>query len=465
MIKERKELLTFGMGKLFVKLAIPSMLGMVIVGLYNLADAFFVGQYVGKEAVGAVALMFATVLFNQGILTMIGAGSASLLSISIGKKDQETVNKLLPNLVISLCVLSGLYSIFTYFYADQIISFIGGIDEIHNLSVKYLKILLFGFIPASVGPAMNFLVRGEGKMKQAMSVMVFAGLLNILLDWILIGKYSMGIEGAAIATVISQVFFVIIQLAYFQFGNSIISLKNLKFKIEVSILTRILKVGFSQFIMLSMGVLQQIILFRNLSFYGGSDHIALMGASYRVFMFAFMVIWGFGAGLQPVIGVNYGAKKYHRIKEAFEKFKNISLIVSVSLWLILLIFAKQIFGLFIKDILLVEKYVYLFRILHSIFFAYAYTATIVNFFIGIGNVKEAGIMMISRQIIFFIPLVFILPIFFGVTGVWLAMPIADGLSISLAIYLKNKIFKQELEKEVIFPDASTGKLKLDFKTN
>lgn len=447
MTKERKELITLSMGKLFIKLAIPSMLGMVIVGLYNLADALFVGQYVGKEAVGAIALMFAAVLLNQAILTMIGAGSASLLSISIGKHDKATINKLLGNLVLSICILSGLYSIFAYFYADEIVSFVGGIGEIHTLAVEYLRILLIGFIPAAIGPAMNFLVRGEGKMKEAMIIMTISGLLNIVLDWILIGVYSMGIQGAAIATVISQVFFVILQIAYFQFGKSIINLKDLKLKFEFYILSRILKVGFSQFIMLSMGVVQQIILFRKLSFYGGSDHIALMGASYRVFMFAFMVIWGFGAGLQPVVGINYGAKQYSRIKEAFEKFKNITLFFSVSLWIILLIFSSQILGLFIKDATLVEEHVNLFRILHSIFFAYAYTAAIINFFIGIGNAKEAGILMISRQIVFFIPLVYVLPLFFGVSGVWLAMPIADGLAISLAIYFKNKIAKKELEKE------------------
>lgn len=447
MIKERNELLTFGMDKLFKKLAIPSMMGIVIATLYNLIDALFVGQYVGKEGVGAVALVLAAVFFNTGMFSMIGAGSSSLLSISIGKNDKRTIDKLLGNVILSVFVMSGLFSVLVFFFTSQVVSFFGGVGIVHDLGVSYLRILSVGFIFAGLGPAMNYLNRGEGKMKQAMIILGISGILNIILDWILIGVYGMGIKGAAVATVASQLFFVIVQFGYFKFGNSIIKLENVKFRFEKVIFSKVTKVGFAQFIMSVMASVQMVVLFRSLQFYGGVDHISLMGAAYRIFMFAFMFIWGLGCGLQPVVGVNFGAGQYSRVKKAFSKFKNTILIVSISIWVLALLFPSFILGFFITDAALVGENYYFFMILFSVFFLYAYQSTIVNLFLGLGKAKEAAIMMFSRQIIFFIPLVFILPLFFDIIGVWLAMPVADACTILLAIYLKNRVFKRELDKE------------------
>ena len=441
-MQERENLLNWNMGKLFSKLAIPGMLGMLVIGLYNFADAIFVGQLVGEDAVGAVALLYSVVLFNQGILTLVGGGSMSLLSIAVGKKDQDTIDKLLGNLVAFILVASGIFTIVTYIFSDEIVTFIGGRGEVHVLAVRYLKILLIGFIPAALGPAMNFLVRGEGKMKAAMTIAGLSGALNIILDPIFIKYFNFGIEGAAIATVISQMFFMVSQIIYFKMGKSIITFNNFKIRFQKNVFSDVLKLGSSQMFMCFMAMIQQIFLFRALENYGGNSHVALMGGIFRLFLFAYLAVWGIGQGLQPLVGVNYGAKRYDRVKLGFKTFTMIGFIMTSICWILFMIYPNFFLSLFIKDHSLVLEGTNLFRIFNIIFFAYIYFATSLNLFIGLGKAKEAGILAISRQIVFFIPLVLILPKFVGVIGVWLSIPLADALTMLVGAYFNIKIFKE-----------------------
>ncbi len=441
--QEREDLLNLNMWQLFKKLAIPGMFGMVIVGLYGLMDAIFVGQFIGKEAVAAVALAYVVVLFNQTIIALIGSGLVSILSIAIGKKDQKTIDKLLGTMIVGVTIIGGVLSLIVYMNADWIMNFIGGRELIHQLGVDYIKILSFGMIFAALGPAMNVLIRGEGKIKLAMIFLAIAGLLNIILNPIFILIFDMGIEGAAVATVIAQAILIIIQMRYFASGKSVISLKKVKLKLEKSVLPQMFKVGSAQMIMVLMAAVQQILLFRVLQYHGGDEHIILMAAAYKAFLFAFMAIYGLGQGLQPLIGVSYGAKKFERIKTAFKQFTIMGLSISTSLWLLFMIFPGTILSWFITDTQLVEMGIPYLRILCSMFFSYILFTTTMALFVGLGRGKEAAIIAISRQIVFFIPLLYILSELFGSIGVWIALPLADLLSLILGIFIIRKIFKEK----------------------
>jgi putative MATE family efflux protein len=442
-MENRNKMLNDSMGSLFLKLAVPGVVGMLIIGLYNFVDAIFVGQLVGKDGVGAVALLYSVVLLNQGILTIVGSGSMAILSISIGKKDQDTIDKLLGNMIVFIIIASGILSLVTYIFSSQIVTLIGGTGQLHGLAVRYLKVLLIGFIPAGLGPAMNFLLRGEGKMKQAMVIAGGAGVLNIILDPILISGFNMGIEGAAVATVISQILYMIVQFLYFRTGKSVVSTENLKIRIEKSVFADVLKLGSSQMFMCVMMMVQQIFLFRSLEYFGGNDHVSLMGGTFRLFMFAYLIVWGIGTGLQPIVGVNYGADKYGRVKESFKKFTLIGFAVTSVCWLLFMLLPEFFLSLFIKDKNLIVLGVPYFKLFNIIFFAYIYFATVLNLFIGLGKAKEAGILAIGRQVLFFVPMVLILPRFFGVWGVWLAIPLADAVTMILGLYNQLKIFKSK----------------------
>ncbi len=445
--QEREQLLSLSMGKLFKRLAIPGIIGMVVIGLYNLMDAVFVGQLIGKEAVGAVALVFSVVAFNQGILLLVGSGSMSMLSIALGKKDHETIDKLLGNMIVSIFIMSGIYSVFVYYNTEWIVSFIGGAGLIAELATRYLRIISIGMIFAALGPAMNFLIRGEGKMKAAMYFAGGASLLNIILNPIFISTFGMGIEGAAIATITSQIIYIITQFIFFGKGKSVIALQKVKLKLEKSLLPNIFKVGSAQLIMMTMATIQQIILFRSLQHYGGGEHVVIMGASYRTFMFAYIALWGIAQGMQPAIGVNYGAGKMQRVKKIFISFTLYGLIVSSALWIVFMIVPGVILGTFITDPIVVKNGIPLFRILNIIFFGYIYFSTSINLYIGLGKGKEAGILATARQIAFFIPLVLILPRMLGAIGVWIALPLADLFTMCVAIIFQKNTFSTEKSKK------------------
>lgn len=444
MNNQREKLLTSDITSLFYKLSIPGMIGMIVVGLYNLVDAIFVGQLIGKAGVGAIALVYSVVLVNQSILTLVGSGSMSVLSISMGQKKQKKIDKLLGNLIVSILIGSGLLTIVVLLNIDSIVSFIGGQNEVHKYAVRYLRILSLGFIPAAMGPAMNFLVRAEGKMKTAMIIVGGAGILNIILDPIFISVFKMGIEGAAVATVISQVCCMIAQLIYFWKGKSVIRLNKTKFKIAKDIMPQVMKVGTSQMMMLLVGMFQQIALYRTLQAYGGNDQVALMGASFKIFQFSYIAIWGLGQGMQSVIGVNYGAKNYIRIKEAFKIFTRKGLVFSSVIWLLFMIIPNEILGCFIRDVHLVKGNANLFRIMNCIFFSYIYFSTIINLFVGLGKSKEVHRIVICRQVIFFLPLVYILSKLLGVIGVWISLPLSNIFALLLGVYYKSQIFNGEL---------------------
>ncbi len=440
--KDRDDLLNLSMWRLFKKLAVPGMIGMVIVGLYNLMDGIFAGQFIGEYAVAAISLVYIIVLFNHALLSLIGGGSMSILSIAIGRKDQKTVDKILGNLVILIVLFSGVLSVVVYFNASWIVYFIGGRGEILALAVRYVRILSFGMIFAALGPAMNFLIRGEGRIKIAMIYLAIAGIINIILNPIFILVLGMGIEGAAIATVISQVILVSIQVVYFAKGKGFIAIKRTKLRLETSILGKTFKIGMGQLIIILMGAFQQVLIFRGLQRLGGDEHVILMGATYRLFTFAFIAIWGLGQGLQPLVGMNYGAKNYQRVIKAFRSFSIYGLVITVPLWLFFMIFPELALGLFITDSALVGQGTHYFRVFFSIFFSYIFFATSMALFIGLGKAKEAAIVAIARQVIFFVPLFFILSNTVGVLGVWIAVPLADALTIVLAFVMLFGFFKK-----------------------
>lgn len=433
MSENRKNLLTKPMGRLFVKLAIPGILGMLAVGLYNMVDAIFVGQLVSSAGVGAITMAYNVVLINQAIMGLFATGAMSLLSRAMGEKDQETIDKLFGNVLIGVGVLSILLSLIVYVNAQPILYFIGARDEILALGIQYLRIIAIGFVVGSVGPALNMLIRGEGKMQAAMKIILVGMIINIILDPIFIGVFNMGIEGAAVATVISQFIYLIGDILYFKYGESVIKLSKKSLRFSMDIMPNILGVGFSGMLMNLMSAIQLFILLNLMSSYGGNDSIIILSSAQRIMLFAFIPMWGIGQGLQPIIGANYGAKQYDRVKEAYVSFTKIASIVAVILWICFMIVPGFILSWFITDPALVEVGVPHFRIYLSVFLLYGFMITSITLFQALGKATKATLVVVGRQILFFIPIALILPRIIGETGVWLALPIGDILTIIISV--------------------------------
>jgi putative MATE family efflux protein len=433
MSDSRKDLLEMSMGKLFMKLAVPGMIGMVAVGLYNMVDAIFVGQLVGAAGVGAITMGYNVVLINQAILTLFATGAMSLLSRAMGEKDQETVDKLFGNVFIGVAVLSVVLTIIVYNATVPILQFLGAKGEIIVLGEKYIKIIALGFIFGGVGPALNMLIRGEGRMKAAMTIVFMGMIINIILDPIFIKVFGMGIEGAAVATVISQFIYLIGDIIYFRSGKSVIKLTGKSFKLSPSIMPKILGVGFSGMLMQIMAAIQLAILLKLMSSYGGNDSIIVMSCAQRIMMFAFIPMWGIGQGLQPVLGANYGAKQFDRVKRAFSSFTKIATGISGVLWLCFIMAPKFILSWFLTDGQLVQSGESSFRMYLCVFVLYGFMVTSITFFQALGKAAKAAVIVMGRQILFFIPIALLLPRFIGEAGVWLAVPLGDLLTIILSI--------------------------------
>ena len=445
----RKELLEMSMGKLFIKLGIPAMIGMMAVGLYNVVDAIFVGQLVSAEGVGAIVVAYNISLLNMAGAMLFAMGAMSVLSRAIGEKDYKTINKLFGNVLIGVSVVSVILTIIVYNFAGSMLEFVGAKGEILELGTKYIKILSLGFVFSGLGPALNFLIRGEGQMKSAMKIIISGMMINIVLDPILIKGFGMGIEGAALATIIAQVFVVIGDIIYFRSGKSVIKISRHSFKLSFDIMPKILNVGVAGMLMQIMPAIQMSIMFKVLSSYGGRDSVIIMSASYRVMMFAFITLWGLAQGIQPVIGANYGAKQFDRVKEAFSTFVKISTGISGVLWLGFMLFPKFILSWFITDSTLAQLGIGRFRIFLGIFVLYGIMSMSIVFFQGIGKGRNAAILAMGRQILFFIPIILILPKFVGETGAWLAMPLGDLLTIIMSVFLLKRefaIFNKEIKE-------------------
>ncbi len=445
MDNKREELLQESMGKLFLKMAIPGMIGMMVVGLYNLVDSIFVGQFISPAAVSAVTMGFAVILVNQAILSLFGSGAMSMFSRALGAEDYKTTDALFGNVFWLVGICSLILTFFTYTYAREILVLFGASGEILRLGIDYLQILAFGFVFGALGPALNFLIRGEGQMKSAMKIVSLGIFTNILLDPIFIQVLGMGIKGAAVATIIGQGLIVVANFFHFCSSRSIINLNLSSFRISWHLVPDMMKIGSSAMIMSLAVALQLGILLALSSSFGDASNI-VMSSSFRVMSFFYIPLFGIAYGLQPVLGANYGAKQFSRVSEAYWYFGKVATIIAICLWVLFQIFAPFILSAFITDETIVAEGTKWFRIFQGSFLLYGFVSVSIMLFTALGKAKKAALTTLGRQIFFFIPLVFLLPRLFGEIGLWAAYPLGDVLVTIMGVYLvagELKLLKAE----------------------
>lgn len=442
MNQERELLLSEPMGKLFFRMAIPGIIGTVIMGLYNFVDAVFLGQFVGSTAVGAVGLLYVLVILNQAILVLAGSGSGAVLSVSMGEKDHKTTGELLGNLIPITFSASTVFGLFLYLFAPGIVSFLGGTGDLKAQSVIYLKILVFGMPFMATGAAMNMLLRGEGKMKMAMMIASASFFLNIILDPILIYWAGMGIKGAAWATVISQFLYFIWQALFHWKGDTQLRLAFNKIHVSSELTARVFKAGTPAMLMQFMTVIQMAVLYKMLAYSGGMDHITLMTSALRCNTLVYFIIFGIAYGMQPVVGMNFGAGNYERVLAAWKYFTIVSVCITSVFWLFFMVCPQLILSWFIPEPALAEKGVPYFRILNFSLLVMGAIPTIMLFFISIEKPKPGGKLAIARQVILFVPLAVIFHYLIQVKGVWLSMPVTDFLTALIGLTMISREFRR-----------------------
>ena len=430
----KTQLLTKSPKDLLFQLAIPGIIGMVVIGLYPFMDGIFAGWIIGDYAMSAISISMSLTIINGGVSALIGVGSASILSRAIGKGDKETTDKIFGNFCYWVILFSIVITILGLIFAPNFLDLVGAKGNIKELGVRYLRVVFFGSIFVNFAQAGNMTMRGEGALKQSMIIMGVGAILNIILDPIfmkLMGEYA--IEGAAIATVISQIVQAILTFRYFSKKSAFVGIHKIQKSKDIS--SEMFSIGSSAMMMQILFAVQQTFLFKQAFAYGGDNWGILMAATMRLYMFSFIPLWGMSQGLQPVIGANFGAKQYKRVKDTMKVFMYGATILAALSWIPSMFYSEKLLSLFSVRSEIIEAGVMNFKMFYSTFILYGIMIMTLTFFQSIGDGKKASMIVMLRQLILFIPAILMLPKFFGSSAVWWAEPIVDFSMIMLGMFL------------------------------
>jgi putative MATE family efflux protein len=421
---------------------------MIVNALYNVVDTIFIGRYVGTLGIAGLTIAFPVQMVIMALGQLIGIGAASAVSRSLGAKDIERADYVVGNAFLSIGLLSIITVLSGLIFLEPLLKVFGATETILPYAKAYMWIIFLGSIYFPFVVASNNLVRAEGNAKAAMYSMLIGTGLNIVLDPILIVGLKMGIEGAALATILSQLASLLYILKYLFGEQSIFKIKTHHFKPQRDIIKEIITVGFAAFARQIAGSIVAIVLNNSLKFYGGDLAISILGIVNRMTMFLFMPLFGIIQGMQPIVGFNYGAQKIDRVKETVKLSIITTTILATMGVLIGELFPDVIIRVFSEDVALIENGTQVVRIVISMVPVVGIQIVGAALFQSLGRAVPSLILSLLRQVLLFIPLVLILPRLFdlGLLGIWITFPIADMIStIITAILLQREMRTIALE--------------------
>jgi putative MATE family efflux protein len=437
-------------GKLLFQFSLPAIIGMMVMASYNIVDRIFVGRGVGALAISGIAITFPAIIIFMAFAMLVGIGATAVISIRLGEKKTEQAEQTLGNALTLAVIISIVLTAIFYTFLDPILKAFGGSGEVFQYAKDFSQIMLIGGVFQMVSFTMNNIIRGEGNPKMAMTTMIIGAVLNTILNPIFIFGLHWGIRGSAWATVISQGVSTVWVLAYFFGKKSHVHFHYRNLKLKKDIVLKIFSIGVSPFTMQIAASIVIIVFNKSLAHYGGDLAVASMAITNAVAMFILMPIFGINQGVQPIIGYNFGAKLYHRVRRVFVLAIYASTIVCVLGFIVIMLFSENIVQFFEKgneELLFIGSKALRIYLLMLPFLGYQ----IVNaaYFQAIGKAKNAMILTVTRQVVFLIPAILILPHFFNLDGVWMAGPVADIMSGTLSgifLYNEMKVLKK-LERE------------------
>jgi len=442
-MKNIQELNETNVSRLMLKYFVPAFIGVFVNALYNIVDRIFIGQGVGAEALSGISVIFPVMLIMMGFGMLIGIGTGVYVSINLGKNNLERAEKTLGTGFALMLVVSVIIMIVTYLLKVPILRSFGSTEETFRYANEYLNIILAGVVFMVVGFSLNNVIRSEGNARIAMVSMILSSVSNIILDAVFILWLDMGVKGAAYATIISMFILMVWVLAHFRGKRSVIKLKKKNIRINIGILMEIIAIGMAPFSMQIANSFVQGLLNKKLIEFGGDLAVGAMGIINSVVTMFIMAIVAINMASQPIIGFNYGAKSVSRVKEALR----ISLISASSIAVGGFAFVLAFPGLIVK--LFNNDSEVLFQIaekgLRLVFIAFpivGFQVVASHFFQSVGKAKLAMFATLFRQVIGLIPLLYILPEFWGIEGIWLAYPLADTMSATVVLFLLIREWKR-----------------------
>jgi len=429
-------------GPLLLKLAIPTTIGMIANSLYNVVDTIFIGRGVGTLAIAGIGIVFPIQMIIMAIAQLFGMGAASMLSRSLGKKDYGRAANIAGNSFVASLAFGAFAAILVFIFLNPILKAFGATESILPFARDYLSVVAFGFIYFPFLVSSNNLVRAEGDAKNAMIVMLLATGINTALDPVFIFVLGLGIRGAAYATIIAQFCGFLYIVLYYALKRSALSIRIHHFRMKFVILKEMVSLGFASFIrQVSMSILI-VVVNNSLKVYGGDIAIAVFSVVNRVIMFIIMPLFGVVMGAQPMIGFNYGAGKLGRVKETLRTSVITTFVIGAVFFIPFMIFPSAIIGLFSTDAALIENGIFPFRMIILLFPFIGFQIIGAGFFQSIGKAVPSIVLSLTRQVLFLIPLILLLPMAMGLSGIWISFPIADFLSIAVTGVLLAREIKK-----------------------
>lgn len=440
------ELETKKISKLVWDYALPAIVGTMVNATYNIVDRVFIGQGVGALAISGLAVTFPVMNLIAALGMLVGAGASSRISINLGKKDPERAEKILGNSFLLTIVLNLVFITLLMIFLEPILMAFGASEETYPFARDYLQIILPGNIFVTMTYSFNSMMRASGYPQKAMYTMLIGAALNIILDPIFIFVFGMGIAGVAWATVISMFIGMLFVMYHFTRKATTLRLRKKNIRFEKNILIAIVSIGLSPFFMQVAASGVAVLMNTSLKNYGGDLAIGAYGILVSLIMLITMFVIGLNQGLQPIIGYNYGAEIYDRVKAAFYYGVKISTVVT-TLGFVFGVFFPRVFArAFTSDPQLLDLAENAMRISIVAFPLVGFQVVISGYFQSIGQAKKSIILSLSRQIIFLIPSIIILPRMFGLDGVWAATPVSDFLAslLALTFFIRQRNVLNEL---------------------
>ena len=436
------ELGTEKISKLLKQYALPAIIAQTASSLYNMVDSIFIGHGVGPLAISGLAVTFPLMNLSTAFGTLVGMGAASLMSILLGQKNYNAANKVLGNVVSLNIILGILFMIVALAFIDPILYFFGASENTLPYAKDYMKIILYGNIVTHLYFGLNAQMRSSGFPKKAMMLTIFTVALNTILDPIFIFTFDLGIKGAAWATVIAQTASLVIVMRHFNDKSRGLHFEKGIIRLDWRIAKESLSIGFGPFLMNAAACLVTLFINQQLRKYAGDLGIGAFGICNRISFMFIMICLGLNQGMQPIAGYNFGARKYSRVKEVFWKTVGLATIATSLCFIICVLLPKSAVSIFTHDPELMAMSAKGLRTMNAMVLIIGAHIVSTNLFQCLGMVRKSIILSLSRQILFLLPLLYLLPLKWGETGVWLSYPISDVLSCILAFTMLGSLFKK-----------------------
>ena len=444
--KATLELGTKPVGKLLAQYALPAIIAMTAASLYNIIDRVFIGQVVGPMAISGLAITFPFMILAAAFGAAVGVGAATTISVKLGQKDYESAENILGN-TITLNLIVGLaFGGICLLFLDPILRFFGASDATLPYARDFMQIILAGNVFSHMYFGMNAVLRAASKPRMAMFATIFTVGMNILLDVVFILWWHWGIKGAAFATVIAQVLALCWQMKLFTNKSELLHLKRGIYKLKSNLVRNIISIGISPFLMNACACVIVIFINNQLVRFGGDMAVGAYGIANSIAMIFVMFVIGLNQGMQPIAGYNYGAQQYDRMMRVVKLSIITAVCIMLTGWSLAMFAPYHCARMFTTDPELIKGSIKAIHIIMMMFPLIGSQMVITNFFQCIGKVKISIFLSLSRQLLFLLPLLAILPNFYGINGVWASMPTSDFIAVVVAVTIML-VFLQRFKKE------------------